>query len=61
MKYLTFNQKSIEQLDKAYIKAVVEERESFVYRDSKLLTKYAKYLLDYLKSTNYKENMSKDN
>mgnify|MGYP003148850000 CR=1 FL=1 len=57
MKYLDFNSDTIQELDKAYIRAVVKDKEYFIFKKQKLLTKYAKYLLDYLKSPNFLRNI----
>ena len=56
MKYLDFNSDTIQELDKAYIRAVVQDKEYFIFKEQKLLTKYAKNLLDYLKSPNFLRN-----
>jgi hypothetical protein len=38
----------IQELKKAYKKALEEKQESFVYEGYELVTDYAKYLLEYL-------------
>jgi hypothetical protein len=45
-----FDQDSYDALKKAYDKAVKEEKTMFVYEGQDVLTSYAKYLLEYLKS-----------
>jgi hypothetical protein len=45
---MTFNEEKILRLRAAYEKAVRDERTVFIFDGDKLLTTYAKYLLEYL-------------
>ena len=48
MKTITFNKSKKTQLRKAYDLAVKENKKMFIFDGNELLTKYAKYLLEYL-------------
>jgi hypothetical protein len=50
MAILKHDQKSYDDLKKAYDKAVSEGKTQFTYEGEEVLTSYAKYLLEYLKT-----------
>ena len=46
----------IKSLKAAYLKAVDENRDMFVYKGHELLTQYAKYLIEYLELNNQNQD-----
>ena len=46
-KQLAITKEGLEELKKAYNKALMEEEETFMFQNSKLYTGYAKYLIQY--------------
>lgn len=44
----------LKDLEKAYNIAVFQNEESFMFREAELLTAYAKYLIEYLKTLKQK-------
>lgn len=46
-----FNEKRAKELQKAYNAAVKEEKESFQFEQQEMVTKFAMYMLEYLRMT----------
>lgn len=47
---VTFNQSTYEQLQKEYDFAVKNNKKTFSFLGNELLTEYAKYMIEYLKT-----------
>ena len=47
-KIISFNRQTTEQLRTAYNQACADDKEQFVFDGQRLVTQYAKYLLEYL-------------
>lgn len=47
-KEISFDVKLYKELKKSYEKAVKDNKETFIFMDNEWLTKYAKYVLQYL-------------
>lgn len=47
---LTLTEEDLPAIEKLYKKAVKEKQDRFKYRDHDVLTAYAKYLIEYMKS-----------
>jgi len=50
MNTITFDQETFKNLKQEYKKAVEKEQEIFIFQGHKLLTQYAKYIIEYLNS-----------
>lgn len=48
--FITFNRKELVSLKRAYSAALNKQQDVFLFQGKKLLTCYAKYLIDYLDS-----------
>ena len=47
-KYITLE--DLPELEKLYKKAIEEKRDIFIFKDSRLLVSYAKYVIEYFNS-----------
>lgn len=42
------DEKELKELETAYVKALYEKKETFIFRNIEFLTEYAKYLIEFL-------------
>ena len=51
---IQFNITKVKKLEKAYNKALLDNKDQFVFENNVLLTAYAKYLIQYLETKGLK-------
>lgn len=59
MPHIQFTPFLAKELKKAYKKAVEQEKESFMFCGHKLVTGYAKYMIQHLEMNVYKQDLDK--